>query len=42
MCHYIYKRKTGKTNLYKKDRTVNTPGKCDIRKGGQGKLLEEW
>lgn len=42
MCHYIYKRKTGKTDLYEKDRTVNTPGKCDVRKGGQGKLLEQW
>lgn len=33
MCHYIYKRKTGKTNLYKKDRTVNTPGSVMLRKG---------
>lgn len=41
MCHYIYKEKQAKLIYTKKDRTVNTPGKCDVRKGGQRKLLEK-
>lgn len=43
ICVIIFIReKQAKLIYIEKDRTVNTPGKCNIRKGGQRKLLEQW
>ena len=47
MCVYIYiyllifiREKQAKLIYTEKGRTVNTPGKCNVRKRGQGKLLD--
>ena len=47
ICVYIYiyllifiREKQAKLIYTEKGRTVNTPGKCNVRKRGQGKLLD--